>query len=118
MLIEAGDENSRSCGSFFLNPIVTKDVATATAERLKAADMPQFEQPDGRVKLSAAWLIERSGLKKGMRSGNVGISTRHALALVCHAGATSNELISFAEQVRGAVSAETGIALSPEPVTF
>ena len=116
MVVEAGDENRRSCGSFFLNPIVETEHADAVAERLNAASMPRFPQADGRVKLSAAWLIERAGLKKGTRSGNVGISSRHALALVCHDGATSSELLTFAEHVRDVVRRETGVGLSPEPV--
>jgi UDP-N-acetylmuramate dehydrogenase len=116
MLIEKGDENARSCGSFFLNPIVEKQLASAAADRLKIDGMPEFPQPDGSVKLSAAWLIERSGLKKGTRSGNVGISSRHSLALVCHDGATTGELVAFAEHVRDVVREKTGITLSPEPV--
>ncbi|MDQ2645370.1 MAG: UDP-N-acetylmuramate dehydrogenase [Myxococcota bacterium] len=116
MVVEAGDENRRSCGSFFLNPIVDAARGDALVERLGAASMPRFPQPDGRVKLSAAWLIERAGLKKGTRSGNVGISSRHALALVCHDGASASELLAFAEHVRDVVRRETGIELSPEPV--
>ena len=118
MVVEAHDENHRSCGSFFLNPIVAAPLADAVAERLGAVNMPRFPQPDGRIKLSAAWLIERSGLKKGTRAGHVGISSRHALALVCHEGATATELLTFAEHVRDVVRRETGIELSPEPVCW
>jgi UDP-N-acetylmuramate dehydrogenase len=118
MLVEAGDENRRSCGSFFLNPIVPAAVAAAAGERFSGLEMPRYPQPDGRVKLSAAWLIEHSGLPKGLRSGNVGISSRHALALVCHAGATTRELMAFAEQLRARVQEQSGISLSPEPVRF
>lgn len=118
MVLEDGDENRRSCGSFFLNPVVDTETADAVAERLEAASMPRFPQADGRVKLSAAWLIERSGFEKGARAGNVGISSRHALALVCHDGATTAELLRFAEQVRGKVRDKTGVALSAEPVCF
>jgi UDP-N-acetylmuramate dehydrogenase len=118
MLVEAGDENRRSCGSFFLNPIVTKAEAAATAVRFPGLEMPRYPQPDGTVKLSAAWLIEHSGLTKGLRSGNVGISSRHALSLVCHTGATTRELMTFAEQLRARVQERSGISLSPEPVRF
>jgi UDP-N-acetylmuramate dehydrogenase len=118
MLLEAADENRRSCGSFFLNPVVAPATASETALRFPGQDMPQYPQADGRVKLSAAWLIERSGLSKGARSGNVGISSRHALALVCHEGATTRELLAFADELRARVLERTGIALSPEPVCF
>jgi UDP-N-acetylmuramate dehydrogenase len=80
--------------------------------------MPRFAAGDGLVKLSAAWLIEHSGFVKGQRSGNVGISTRHALALVCHEGASSQELMDFAESVRTAVRERTSVELSPEPVIW
>ena len=118
MLVEATDENRRSCGSFFMNPVVTGAVADQTASRFPGIEMPRYAQPDGTVKLSAAWLIERSGLKKGQRSGNVGISSRHALALVCHDGATTSELLAFAEGIRARVHERSGISLSPEPVRF
>jgi UDP-N-acetylmuramate dehydrogenase len=118
MLVEAGDENRRSCGSFFLNPIVSAADAAAAAARFSGLEMPRYPQADGRVKLSAAWLIEHSGLPKGLRSGNVGISSRHALSLVCHAGATTRELMTFAEQLRARVQERSGISLSPEPVRF
>ena len=118
MLVEAGNENRRSCGSFFLNPIVNSSSADAVAARFPGESMPRFAQPDGRVKLSAAWLIERSGLNRGLRSGNVGISSRHALSLVCHASATSDELLSFADSIRRRVEARAGVVLSLEPVRF
>ncbi|MGH7312980.1 MAG: UDP-N-acetylmuramate dehydrogenase, partial [Candidatus Rokuibacteriota bacterium] len=76
MVIEAGDENQRSCGSFFTNPLVT--VAEAAKVQAVAGDptMPQWPQPDGRVKLAAGWLIERAGFARGLRDGPVGLSTR------------------------------------------
>lgn len=115
MLVEPGDPNARSCGSFFLNPIVSVARADRTQRELSAAVMPRFAQPDGSVKLSAAWLIERSGFEKGQRRGNVGISSKHALALVCHDGATSAELLAFARHVQEVVLRRTGVELSPEP---
>lgn len=66
------------------------------------------------MKLSAAWMIERCGLK-GLRSGNVGVSGQHALVLVNYGRATGEELISFADQVRGAVEQRFGVPLSIEP---
>lgn len=115
MVLEPGDPNARSCGSFFLNPIVTTARADAVQRELSADTMPRFPQADGSVKLSAAWLIERSGLAKGLRRGNVGISSRHALALVCHEGASSAELLAFSRHVQEVVRSRSGVELSPEP---
>ena len=68
------------------------------------------------MKLSAAWLIEQSGFVKGTSEGNVGISTRHALALINKGGATACEIVAFARRVQDAVRARFGIALAHEPV--
>lgn len=115
MVLEPGDPNARSCGSFFLNPIVTSARADTVERELSADTMPRYPQADGSVKLSAAWLIERSGLPKGLRHGNVGISSKHALALVCHDGASSDELIAFSKHVQEVVRGRTGVELHPEP---
>jgi UDP-N-acetylmuramate dehydrogenase len=116
MVIDAGDENARSCGSFFTNPIVT----VAEADRIQAltgeAVMPRYPQSDGRVKLAAAWLIEHAGFRKGQRQGAVGLSTRHALAVVAHAGATASDVVGFARRVQRDVEARFGVRLTPEPV--
>lgn len=114
MLWDPSDENARSCGSFFMNPVVPLEQARALGARF-GDTMPRYPQPDG-VKLSAAWLIERAGLTKGTRDGNVGLSSRHALAIVCHAGASASEVLAFAKRVQRAVFTETGVELHPEPV--
>jgi UDP-N-acetylmuramate dehydrogenase len=117
MVIEPGDPNRRSCGSFFLNPVVSHEEALRVEACAGAGvAMPRWLQPDGRVKLAAAWLIERAGLARGHREGAVGLSSRHALALVCHDGATAAELVGFAERVRSRVEARFGVRLEPEPV--
>ena len=77
--------------------------------------MPRFAAPGG-VKLSAAWLIEQAGFSKGTSDGAVGISTRHALAIVNRGGATGAQLFDFARKVRDAVEARFGVALAHEPV--
>lgn len=118
MLDDPADENARSCGSFFVNPIVEAPVADEVEQRFGAAGMPRYAQADGRVKLSAAWLIERSGIPRGTRVGNVGSSSRHALALVCHEGATATELLAFADEVRRRVRERTSVELTPEPVLW
>jgi UDP-N-acetylmuramate dehydrogenase len=68
------------------------------------------------VKLSAAWLIERSGLAKGHGEGRVGLSTRHTLAIVNRGGATAAEVVAFAREVRDRVRERFGVTLVPEPV--
>ncbi len=118
MLLDADDPNGRSCGSFFLNPVVDAETAAKLAERFARIGMPQYPQPDGRIKLSAAWLIERAGFEKGLRRGRVGISSRHALALVCEEGATSSELRALSRAVQRGVLEQTGIELSPEALLW
>src|SRR6185312_14248092 len=90
---------------------------TAQAETLKREhpELPAWPQPDGRSKLSAAWLIEAAGLK-GSRDGDAGISNRHALVLVNHGHASGSELWAFAQRVIAAVQAKFGVRLEPEPV--
>jgi len=123
MVVDAADPFSRSVGSFFVNPITPAAAVDAAEENLRrrghlAADerMPRYPaSPDG-VKVPAAWLIERSGLPRGVRRGAVGLSPHHALAIVNHGGATAAEIASFAREVRDRVRDRTGFVLSPEPV--
>ena len=77
--------------------------------------MPTYPQADGRVKLAAGWLIEQSGFAKGLRDGNVGLSTKHALAIVAHAGASASQVRGLSEKIRQSVRARFGIELHPEP---
>jgi len=123
MVFDPEDENRRSAGSFFTNPIVDARVANDVAAQAiaggivaTAGQIPRFPMPDGRVKLAAGWLIERSGISKGFRMGPVGISTRHALALVHHGGGTTTELLQLALHVRRTVRDRFGVTLTPEPV--
>lgn len=123
MVIDAGDPNRRSVGSFFTNPIVAADVAQRLVARSVAdglvrapEDVPRWPAADGLVKLSAGWLIERAGIAKGLRAGAVGVSTNHALALVHHGGGTTAELVALAHRVRDAVAARFGVTLTPEPI--
>jgi len=116
MLLDPGDPNARSCGSFFVNPSVPPELALEVERRFADPTMPRYPQPDGRVKLSAAWLIERSGFARGTRSGQVGLSSRHALALVCHDGASAEELLAFARTIQASVRERSGVELTPEPV--
>jgi UDP-N-acetylmuramate dehydrogenase len=116
VLDDPADPNRRSCGSFFLNPIVDAEGAAAAAARAGDAVMPRWPQPDGRVKLSAAWLIEHAGFDRGRRAGPVGLSTRHTLAIVAHDGARTADVLALARTVQDAVEARFGVRLAPEPV--
>ncbi|SFJ95678.1 UDP-N-acetylmuramate dehydrogenase [Celeribacter neptunius] len=97
-------------GSFFHNPIVTQETLRSLPE------MPAHPTPDG-VKLSAAWLIDHCGLK-GLRIGDAGIHTGHALIIVNHGRATLPEVQALADQVIRRVRAKFGVTLVPEPVTL
>lgn len=123
MVFDPDDENRRSAGSFFTNPIVDATVAQDLVTRAVTSGLaatpeqvPRFPTPDGRVKLAAGWLIERAGIAKGFRMGPVGISTRHALALVHHGGGTTADLLRLALHVRQVVRDRFGVTLTPEPV--
>ncbi len=123
MLVDPADPNRRSAGSFFTNPVVPKDVAEKVVQRAleaglvkSAGEVPQWPAPDGRVKLAAGWLIERAGIAKGMRVGNVGVSSAHALALVHHGGGSTRELLSLADRVVASVGERFGVRLEREPV--
>lgn len=123
MVVDPDDPFSRSVGSFFVNPVVDP----AEAERVAGvaveqglvempSAMPRHVVADGRVKLPAAWLIEKSGFPRGTRRGPVGVSPHHALALVHHGGGTAAELVALARDIRAAVRARFGLDLRPEPV--
>ncbi len=116
MVLEDGDPNRRSCGSFFVNPVVTAAECAAVEARAGDPAMPRWPQPDGRVKLSAAWLIERAGFRRGERDGAVGLSTRHTLAVVAHEDVRARAVVAFAWRIRAAVEARVGVRLVPEPV--
>jgi UDP-N-acetylmuramate dehydrogenase len=117
MLVTAGDPNRRSAGSFFMNPILESGQAGEVAARAgdEGARMPRWPASDGRVKLSAGWLIERAGIAKGLRRGSVGVSSAHALALVHHGGGTTAALIALAHEIQKAVRMRFGVTLVPEP---
>jgi UDP-N-acetylmuramate dehydrogenase len=116
MVLEAGDPNRRSVGSFFVNPVVSAEAAAAVAARAGAAAMPQWPAAAGRVKLSAAWLIEQAGFRRGAGDGRAGLSTRHTLAVVARPGATARDVVAFARRIRDGVHARFGVGLVPEPV--
>jgi UDP-N-acetylmuramate dehydrogenase len=104
-----------NAGSFFKNPIV--EAALADALQREHPGLAVWPQPDGRCKVSAAWLIEAAGFK-GFREGDAGISNRHALVLVNHGNATGPQLWALAQQVMRGVREKFGVSLEPEPVVI
>ena len=116
MVIDPADPNRRSCGSFFTNPIIERQAFAEVERRVADATMPRWAQPDGRMKLSAAWLIEHAGFRRGQREGPVGLSTRHTLAIVAHDGARAADVLGFARRVQTTVAERFAVRLTPEPV--
>ena len=116
MVLDPRDPNRRSCGSFFTNPIVSAADCARVEVLARDPAMPRWLQPDGRVKLSAAWLIERAGFRRGEADGPVGLSTRHTLAVVAHEGARARDVVAFAAKLRTRVLDRFGVRLTPEPV--
>jgi UDP-N-acetylmuramate dehydrogenase len=109
MLLNPDDKDSWSAGSFFTNPIVSSEIASALPE-----GAPKWPMSDGRVKTSAAWLIENSGINKGHAHGGAQVSTKHVLALTNSGSATAAEICELAREVRASVEAKFGITLEPE----
>jgi UDP-N-acetylmuramate dehydrogenase len=118
MVLIPGDPNRRSCGSFFTNPIVTAETAERVAARAGDGGLPRWPQGAGGVKLSAAWLIERAGFRRGQRDGAVGLSTAHALAIVAHDSARACDVLAFARRLQDAVAERFGVRLALEPAVW
>jgi UDP-N-acetylmuramate dehydrogenase len=117
MVIDPADPDSVSAGSFFTNPILEPaDFARLVTRTGEAGDPPAFPEPDGRIKTSAAWLIERAGFHRGYGDGPVGISSKHTLALVNRGGATTADLMALAHEIAAGVRERFGVHLAPEPV--
>jgi UDP-N-acetylmuramate dehydrogenase len=116
MVLDPGDHDTWSAGSFFTNPFLTTEQVAALPE-----GAPRWEQPDGSWKSSAAWLIEQAGFGKGYTSAAAGdrvsLSTKHTLALTNRGGATTDELLTLAREVRDGVAERFGVRLVNEPVT-
>ncbi len=116
MVLDPGDHDTWSAGSFFTNPFLAPEQAAALPDAA-----PRWEQADGTVKSSAAWLIEHAGFGKGYVSEAAGervaLSTKHTLALTNRGGATTEELLALAREVRDGVEARFGVRLVNEPVT-
>lgn len=120
MLIVPNDDDCRSAGSFFKNPIVPAakydEVLAAAQQRGIEREPPKYPAGDGMVKLSAGWLVENAGFPKGYSLGEAGISRRHALAIVNRGGARAADIVALKEKVQQGVQVVFGIELQPEPV--
>ena len=120
MVLDPGDPDTRSAGSFFTNPILDDDAFAAFRERAVRRLGPDDEPPvyaagPGRSKTSAAWLIDRAGFRKGHARPGAAISSKHTLALTSRGG-DAGDLLGLAREVAAGVQDAFGIALHPEPV--
>ena len=113
LVIDPDDPNSKSAGSFFKNPIVSKEKLDGI--KVLFAGAPSFEYGD-MFKVPAAWLIENSGFHKGFVLGRAGISANHSLALINRGNATASDIIVLKERIQEAVGRKFGIDLLPEPI--
>jgi UDP-N-acetylmuramate dehydrogenase len=116
MVVADDDPDSVSAGSFFTNPVLTAAEYDALAARA-GAEPPRYPQPDGTVKTSAAWLIERAGYGKGFGDpATIAVSSKHSLALTNRGAGTTDDLVRLAREIADGVEARFGVRLVPEPV--
>jgi UDP-N-acetylmuramate dehydrogenase len=123
MVLDDADPDTWSCGSFFTNPILSRhefdDLVERVGERLgwEGPTPPRFPEADGRVKTSAAWLIDQAGFSKGFGlPAPAALSTKHTLAVTNRGGATASDVLALARQVRDGVRDAFGVTLVNEPV--
>ena len=122
MVVDPDDPDSVSAGSFFTNPILGADDFARLEERVRErlgpdARPPAFPEPDGRVKTSAAWLVERAGFARGHGdAGAIALSSKHTLALTNRGAGTATGLLALAREIAEGVRREFGVDLVPEPV--
>jgi UDP-N-acetylmuramate dehydrogenase len=111
MVLNPDDHDTWSAGSFFTNPILSQAEVPS--------DAPTWPQTDGRVKTSAAWLIEHAGFDKGfgarLGTGRATLSTKHTLAITNRGDATTDDVLLLARTVRDGVAERFGVMLEPEP---
>jgi UDP-N-acetylmuramate dehydrogenase len=120
MVLNPGDPDTRSAGSFFTNPVLTTgelaqvEVAAVAAG---AGRVPRYDAGDGLVKVPAAWLIEHAGFPKGYGApGPAHVSAKHTLALVNAGSATTADLLALAREIVSGVRTRFGVTLTPEPI--
>jgi UDP-N-acetylmuramate dehydrogenase len=110
MVLDATDPDTRSDGSFFMNPVLTR----TQFEQFPAKDAPHFPSGD-QIKLSAAWLIEHSGFHKGFVHGNVGLSSKHTLAVINRGEGRAAEVVELVRRIQDGVRSSFGVEIHPEP---
>jgi UDP-N-acetylmuramate dehydrogenase len=118
MLVRQGGLDAQSAGSFFKNPVVTNKMFGEMRKIARSRgqnDMPGYPADRDRVKIPAAWLIEKTGFEKGFIKGNAGLSTKHTLALTNRGGATAVEILDLKEEIQRRVKEDFGVDLVPEP---
>jgi UDP-N-acetylmuramate dehydrogenase len=122
MVLDPDDHDTWSVGSFFVNPVLEAVQAAAVLEQIRARvgpemTVPQYPGGAGRIKLSAAWLIEQAGFTRGHPGpgGRVALSGKHTLALTNRGGASTADLLALAREIRTGVATHFGITLHPEP---
>ena len=120
MLLVEGDAEIHTAGSFFKNPVVEAGMLApiAVAAGVAVEKVPHWAAGESRIKLPAAWLLERAGFVKGWGEGTVGISSRHTLALVNRGGATFTEVIRVKQEIAERVWEKFGVRLEREPVVM
>jgi UDP-N-acetylmuramate dehydrogenase len=118
MLITPGDEDCRSAGSFFKNPVLSPSAFEDLNARVteKGLTIPNYPALGAQRKVSAAWLVEHSGFERGFGIGQVGISRKHALAIVNRGQATAADIVALKDQIQERVRHLWGVQLEPEPV--
>jgi UDP-N-acetylmuramate dehydrogenase len=120
MVLNPGDPDTRSAGSFFTNPVISVGelgAVEAAAAARAAGPVPRYEAGDGLVKVPAAWLIEHAGFAKGYGApAPARVSSKHTLALVNTGSATTADLLALAREIVCGVHAAYGVTLTPEPI--
>ena len=118
MLLVAGDPDCHSAGSFFKNPILSEAQHADLNKRAAARGLtiPSYPALEKSQKVSAAWLVEKSGFARGYGFGHVGLSSKHALAIVNRGAASAAEILALKDQLQQRVEEIWGVHLEPEPV--
>ena len=114
MVLDPADPDTRSDGSFFMNPVVTPAQFDEFLRRAGTKNVPHFPSGD-QMKLSAAWLIEHAGFHKGFVLGNVGLSSKHTLAVINRGGGTAREVLDLVTKIQESVRSAFGVEMQPEP---
>ena len=114
MVLDAGDVDTRSVGSFFTNPVVTEHVVDELASRV-GLRVPAYAAGPGMRKVPAAWLLDQAGFSRGYGAGAVGLSSKHPLAIINRGDGSARSVVTFAVDIKRRVAERFGITLVPEP---